>query len=207
MSDTIDIPAKTYDSLVQADLASRATIKDLKSRLADAEKQLAEAQAINKHSCEDWAEDDTDIRNLCRPIIGEKLADHDGYAVIPIQDAVKSTVDLLQKELAQAQAACSMLKSELIFARDSGINATKIQTTLDYVAVNCTANWLSPDEAKRLEAECESQRKQIEAYTHFIHSVSNLAAIGDSVLKLDFRKLSKEELATLASQKQPQGDK
>src|ERR1043166_1964598 len=62
-----------------------------------------------KRRCEDWAEDDTAIRNLCRPILGDAAVDGDSYRVPSIVDLVER----LAKDRAALAAKVEQLRSVL----------------------------------------------------------------------------------------------
>ncbi len=68
--------------------------KLIKSVLAE----LAAAEAKFKLLNEDTCDDDTKIRDLCRPFLTEATCDHDGYGQVPIVN----TVENITKQLAAA---------------------------------------------------------------------------------------------------------
>lgn len=78
------------------------------------------------------------------------------------------------------------LKSELTRAHERHDAIAKAHKDIQELVEQNQAEW---------QNKVDSMSKQIEAYTAFIKSVSSLAGIGESVLKLDFRKLTPEELA------------
>ena len=47
---------------------------------------------------EDWASDDTEIRDLCRPIIGEREADGDSLGVTPLTAVVEKSIAALKAD-------------------------------------------------------------------------------------------------------------
>ena len=60
--------------------------------------RMKNLEQLNLDACDD----DTKIRDLCRPLLGEKLADHDGYAVVMIVDVVKNTIAQLREHARHA---------------------------------------------------------------------------------------------------------
>jgi hypothetical protein len=59
------------------------------ARLTD---ELAKYKSMLKHASEDWAEDDTTIRELARPILGDLAVDGTPDGVPPIVDIVRELV-------------------------------------------------------------------------------------------------------------------
>src|SRR2546430_8430937 len=50
-----------------------------------------------KLASEDWAEDDTAIRDLCRPILGDAAVDGDSYGVPSVVELVEKLVGELKR--------------------------------------------------------------------------------------------------------------
>src|SRR5438128_11999956 len=72
--------------------AHAATVTPERDRLA----------AQLKLATEDWAEDDTKIRDLCRPILGNAAVDGDSYGVPPMVELVELLIARLASKLKNA---------------------------------------------------------------------------------------------------------
>lgn len=75
--------------MVEALVAGKE-IMTLREQLAQrSRKQLIESLAAD---LEDWAHTDTEVRNLVRPILGEKETDGDSFGVPDVADLVEQLV-------------------------------------------------------------------------------------------------------------------
>jgi hypothetical protein len=54
--------------------------------------ELEQKDKLYKFLIRDTCDDDTNIRSLCRPFLGEFKTDHDGYAVISIVEVVENLI-------------------------------------------------------------------------------------------------------------------
>ena len=106
--------APKRDERLQAlfDYVSSYEIEQALPAICALERQIEELQTIIRRECEDWAEDDTKMRELCAPIVGQKFVDGDSYAVPDMvtcaEEAIKSLRSQLQivgDKLQRAEAA------------------------------------------------------------------------------------------------------
>jgi len=65
--------------------------------------KLEKAQNMLKLANQDWAEDDTDIRNICRPIISKLDCDGNSSGVPNVTDVVASAIKELERQLANVK--------------------------------------------------------------------------------------------------------
>jgi hypothetical protein len=77
--------------------------KDARALLADAD-ELEGVRALVAYACEE----DTAIRNLCRPVLGDAAVDGDRYGVPTIFDVVR---DVLARERARAERLAKALRA------------------------------------------------------------------------------------------------
>lgn len=75
-----------------------AVLDALFDRIAALEAENAALGGRLDMANEDWASDDTEIRDLCRPIIGEREADGDSLGVTPLAEVVEKSIAALEAE-------------------------------------------------------------------------------------------------------------
>jgi hypothetical protein len=56
------------------------------------ENKIIEQDQLIKLLCDDWAEDDTRIKEMCEPIVGKDFIDGDGYSFVCMVDVVEEVV-------------------------------------------------------------------------------------------------------------------
>ena len=64
--------------------------------LINAHQRAEHAQETLRQFLRDWDEDDTAIRDLCRPVLGDFSVDGDSYGVPPLVEIVKATIEKLR---------------------------------------------------------------------------------------------------------------
>jgi hypothetical protein len=74
---------------------------------------LNAARKTIAQECQDWAETDTDIRNLCRPHLTPLEVDGDKYSVPTMADVCELTVRKLESEVSRLRAELAELKASI----------------------------------------------------------------------------------------------
>ncbi len=62
-----------------------------------AHQRAEHAQEMLRQFLRDWDEDDTAIRDLCRPVLGGAAVDGDSYGVPPLVEVVRMTIEKLRE--------------------------------------------------------------------------------------------------------------
>lgn len=88
-----------YWNKIESELAQ------LRSQNTALEAKVKELEATNKHMCHEWAEDDTEIKKLATPFIGdmEKGLDGEFCSIVTVVEMLCNRLSALEAILEQSQ--------------------------------------------------------------------------------------------------------
>jgi hypothetical protein len=74
------------------DFAAKLQVDSWMYHIDELTKLLKEKDQMIKLLCDDWAYDDTRIKEMCEPIVGKDFVDGDGYSFVSMLDVVEENV-------------------------------------------------------------------------------------------------------------------
>lgn len=89
--------------------------------------QIAQKEQIIKHACEDAADDDTRIRDLCKPYLTDFELNGDSYGVPGITDVVETTLKKLERYEKALKESAELMFKHMQFAHQSDRQATETE--------------------------------------------------------------------------------